>query len=136
MYPFNLNICNEVNLYKLDDGRYQPIKRGPIDPIMIGHKYVLVKKDIAEYFKSLDIERVTYEPAIIWDRSTDTEHKDFVRLLINHHFDTGQIDDIDISGKQFLLMDNNYVFVTPQLKSKLEHSEYGFKFSEGMTNFG
>jgi len=136
MYPFNLNICNEVNLYKLDDGRYQPIKRGPIEPIMIGHKYVLVKEDIAEYFRSLDIERVTYEPAIIWDRSTDTEHKDFVRLLINRHFDTGQIDDIDISGKQFLLMDNNYVFVTPQLKSELEQSEYGFKFSEGMTNFG
>jgi hypothetical protein len=103
---------------------------------MIGHKYVLVKKEIAEYFKAIDVERVTYEPAIIWERSTDTEHTDYVRLLINHHFETSQIDDIDISGKQFLLMDNNYVFVTPTLNSELEQSKYDFQFSEGMTNFG
>ena len=136
MHPFHLNISNDVNLVKLDDGRYQPIRRGLIEPVMIGHKYVLVKKEIAEYFKAIDVERVTYEPAIIWERSTDTEHTDYVRLLINHHFETSQIDDIDISGKQFLLMNNNYVFVTPTLKSELEQSKYDFQFSEGMTNFG
>ena len=136
MYPFNLSVCNQVGLFKLADVRYQPIKKGPIDSIMVGHEYVLVQKDIAEYFKSLNIERVMYSPAIIWDRPSNVEYDGYVELLVNHHFCQDQINDLDIDGRQFLIMNNEYLFVTPELKNILECSDFGFEFTEGLSYFG
>jgi len=136
MYPYSLEIENEVDLFHLSDGRYQLIKSGKISPIMSGFKYLLVEDEIASYLQSLEIERVTYSPAIIWDRKNDIEHKNYQSMNINHHFESGEISDIDLTGKQFLLMGNRYPFVTPELKSTLENSPYNFKFSHGLSNFG
>ncbi|WMS87059.1 hypothetical protein [Pleionea litopenaei] len=136
MYPFNLSITNNVGLYKLKDGRYQTTKRGQVDPIMVGYEYVLVQKEIADYFESLNIERVSFVPTIIWDRPNDKEYSDYVRLDVNHHFTEDDINDLDLDGKQFLLMNKEYLFVSPELKVELESSRYGFRFTEGLSFFG
>jgi hypothetical protein len=135
MYPYLIRIKNKTALYKLKDGRYQTIKKGDIYPIMVGYLYVLVENKIAEYFQSLDIERVTFKPAIIWERSADIEYSNYQEMILDHHFYSSQINDIDLDGMQFLLMDNQWLFVTPKLKSVLSSSGLKLEFSEGLNGF-
>jgi len=56
-------------------------------------------------------------------------------VVINQHFDSDQINDIDLDGKRFLVMDKRYLFVSPELKLILEKSKHRFVFSEGLTGF-
>ena len=136
MYPYYLNICNDVDLFKLSDGKYQLIKHGRIEPLMVGHNYVIAEKELATYFLGLDIERINFEPTVIIDRGKNEEYSNYVKLVINHHFNSGQINDINLNGKQFLVMDKRYLFTSPELKSILEKSQYQFVFTEGLTGFG
>jgi len=78
MNPYYLNICNNVDLFRLSDGKYQLIKQGKVEPLMVGHNYVIAEKDLADYFKSVDIERVSFEPTTIIDRSSNEECSDYL----------------------------------------------------------
>ncbi|MFT4906919.1 MAG: hypothetical protein ACI978_000994 [Oleispira sp.] len=141
MNLYHFEIENSVDLYQLNDGRFQIIKKGVLAPIMIGYKYILVEKDIATYFMGLGIDRVSFEPAIVWDRKSDSENIDYVSMRVNHHFDTtdigdiGDIGDIDCSGTQFLIYDNQQLFVSCELKVELEKLPYKFTFTEGFSHF-
>ena len=135
MYPYHINVSNETGLYLLKDGRYQTTQKGEISPIMIGFGYILVDNRIAKYFQSLEVERVTFKPAIIWVRSSDIEHSNYKEMVVNHHFDSSQINDINIDGLQFLLMHNQFLFASPDLKSELESSGIALQFSEGLSEF-
>lgn len=139
MSIYHLEISSEaygIKLFLLKDGRYQKITKGALEPVLVGVKYILIKKEIAEYFESLDIDRVSFKPAIIYDRSDESENTDYVRMIVNHHFDTTEFNDIDTSGKQFLLFNNEYLFVTTELKDILEKSNFGFEFRYGFSYFG
>jgi len=135
MYPYHIYVENEVDLYQLDDGRYQTLKKGDISPIMIGYKYVLVENKVVEYFQNLEIERVTYKPATIWSRRTDAENSNYQEMIVHHHFESSQINDVDLDGRKFLLMDDRYLFSSPELKSVLSGSDLGLEFSEGLSHF-
>ena len=135
MNLYHFEIENSVDLYQLNDGRFQIIRKGVLAPMMIGYKYILVEKDIATYFMELGIDRVRFEPAIVWDRKSDSENIDYVSIRVNHHFDTTEIGDIDCSGTQFLLYDNQQLFVSSELKAELEKSPYKFTFTEGFSHF-
>ncbi|MEE8058423.1 MAG: hypothetical protein V3T17_11400 [Pseudomonadales bacterium] len=102
---------------------------------MVGFKYVVVEAEIAAYLWGLELERVSYKPATIWDRNSGTEHANYEQIIVNHHFESGQINDTDIDGKQLLLMENRYLFASPELKVDLEKSVFNFKFSAGLENF-
>ena len=136
MYPYHLEINNQTDLYQLNDGRFQLIKPGPIAPVMVGFKYILVKHSIAVYLKALDIDRVKFNPAIIWHRKEDIEDLSYTQIEVNHHFDSQNMNALNLDGSKFLLMDNRYLFVTPELKTKLETSPLNWTFSEGFSNFG
>lgn len=136
MLPFHINVENDVGLFQLKDGRFQPTQKGALSQIMVGFKYVLVENKIAHYFQSLNIERVTFKPAIIWERTIDTEHKNYQQMCINHHFDYSMARDINLEGKQFLLMDNRYLFASPELAKVLLSSDLGFSLREGFSEFG
>ncbi|TQV72927.1 hypothetical protein FLL45_15795 [Aliikangiella marina] len=84
----------------------------------------------------MDIERVSYEPTTIIDRSSNEEYSNYVKMVITQHFDSDQINDIDLDGSRFLVMDKRYLFVSPELKSILEKSKYQFVFTKGLTGFG
>jgi hypothetical protein len=135
MYPYYIEISNEAGLYKLKDGRFQIIKKGDLSPLMVGYKYILVEHKIAEYFQSLEVERVTFKPAIIWNRRSDIEYSNYQEMVVHHQFESLQIHDIDIDGKQFLLMNNRHLFASPELKSVLINSSLEFKFSKGLSSF-
>ena len=103
---------------------------------MVGFNYVVVEVGIAERLRNLAVGRVGFRPAKIWDRANDIEYSNYEQVIINHHFESAQINDIDLDGKQLLLMDSRYLFVTPELKSELEASKCRFNFSKGLTRFG
>lgn len=135
MYPYHIEIKNEVDLYQLNDGRFQLINPGEISQIMSGYKYLLVENELADYLKSLEIDRVTFEPATVWDRRNDKEYRNYQKVIVNHHFTSSDINDIDLSGRQLLLMDNKYLFASPELKKVLQESPFSISFSKGLSNF-
>lgn len=104
MYPFHLNISNDGFLYELADGKFQLMSGAVAEEIMIGHGYILIKNEIAKKLENLDIERIKFRPAILFDRGEMKEYKTHSVMVVSHHFDSDQIKDINIDGKQFLLM--------------------------------
>ncbi|MFN3014559.1 hypothetical protein ACK1CN_01345 [Vibrio coralliilyticus] len=136
MQAYHVEITNQTNLNQLNDGRFQMIKQGRLDPVMVGYKYVLVKNTIAEILKKLDIQGVTFKPATIWNRKEDIEDHSYTQLEVNQHFDSANTNDLDLSGLQFLVMDNRYLFVSPELMLKLGNSGIKWAFSKGFSNFG
>jgi len=85
MYPYSLAFESDTFLIELPDGRFQLMWEREIEPILIGHHYILVEKDIADKFAFLGAERFTTEAAIIWNRQEDIEYLDHVKMVVNHH---------------------------------------------------
>ncbi len=136
MNPYHITVeDNTVELYQLSDGRFQITKSGEFGDLLVGNNYVLVEKELGKYFKTIDIERVSYKNAIIWNRKTNTEYKNYIQIIVNHNFESGDINNLNIENKQFLLMSNCYLFVSPALKQVLEKSEFKFKYTEGLSQF-
>ncbi len=135
MYPFLLEVSNSTGLYQLKDGRYQTIKDGEPDPMMIGHGYILVTTDMAEKLQAIGVENISFEPAVIWDRQYDIEYSNYQLMSVHRHFDHSHFPDVDLDGKCFLVMDNHHLFATPELKQTLETAGFGFEFSEGLSRF-
>ena len=136
MYPYHVEISNQIGLYQLHDGRFQLIKQGPLEPVMIGYKYILLKNSIADQLKVLDIDRIKFKPAIIFNRKEETEDDSYTQMEVNHHFEPGSIHDLNLDGLQFLLLDHRYLFVTPDLKICIEALGINWEFSKGLSNFG
>jgi hypothetical protein len=137
MLPFFVH-TDEIapRLYELSDGRFQIVEKGELTPFMSGYGYVLVRPDLAEFLEQLEIERVTIEDAIVWDRASNTECKTYKRLRLNHHFTSDQIKDINVEGIKLLVMDNELVFASPMLTASLKKSHFTYlKFSEGLDGF-
>ena len=135
MYPYYLTFQSDTFLIELSDGRFQLMGAREIEPVLIGHKYILIEKEIADKFIDLGADRFTTESVIIWNRQEDIEYFGHVKMMVNHHFEADQINDIDLDGKQFLLMENKYLFVSPELKSVLETQFPKFEFTEGLSHF-
>lgn len=137
MLPFYLH-TNEIapRLYELSDGRLQIVEKGELTPFMSGYGYILVRPDLAEFLEQLEIERVTIEDAIVWDRASNTEYRSYKRLRLNHHFTSDQIKDINVEGISLLVMSNEFVFASPMLTANLKKSHFTYlKFSEGLDGF-
>jgi hypothetical protein len=135
--PFFMS-CNlpSVGLYHLDDGRFQLIKDGPIAPFMYGPDYFLITRELANLLEELDIPRVHFEPAVIWDRGINQEHRTHVRLVVSQWFSVDQIKDLDLDGYRLLTLGDEYLFVSPTLKEKLDASDFKYLcFSEGLSEF-
>ena len=136
MYPYFVETDDvPVGLYQLKDGRFQLIQKGKLGPFMSGYTYLLVENELAQFLESLNIERATFKDTVIWDRKNDKEHHSHKKVLCQH-FNSDQINDINLDGDRILMMDNEYIFVSPTLKDKLENSKYNYlKFSEGLSKF-
>ncbi len=139
MLPFALDSKLDVlDLYELEsDGRFQLIRVGALGPVMIGYNYILFATTLAEQLCSFDLEGIRFETAVIWDRTQDIEHSGYQQAHISNHFSFDQINDVNLDGLRFFVMDNRYLFASPSLKLILE-SEFSnhFNFTDGLSNFG
>lgn len=137
MLPFHIFIKKgNPRLYQLDDGRFQIIEKGNLEPFMSGYGYVLVERGLADFLEQLNAERVSFKDAIVWDRASNTEYTTYRQILINQHFSHDQIQDLNVDGIRMLMMGNEYPFASPLLKQELENSRFSYlKFSEGLNGF-
>jgi len=137
MLPFHLG-CTDFSslLFELSDGRFQFISDSVVAPLMTGHQYVLVENNLAKFLEELELDQVSFRPAVIWNRRLDEELHTHKRLVAGKTFFSDQISELDLTGKQLYLMQDEYIFVSPELKDVLEAQ--GFErlhFSEGMSEF-
>jgi len=68
----------------------------------------------------IDLEGLRFEPVILWNRKADIEYTEYHRAFISDHFSTDQINDLELDGLKFFVMNNNDLFASPDLKEILE----------------
>ena len=135
--PFHI-FCElpAVRVYELDDGRFQLIDSGPISPFLAGYRYLLVEQSLATFLATLGIERVRHEPAVLFNRGTGKELHTHIRLHVSQFFNQNQLLDLPLDGLRLLTMDDQYYFVSPELKARLEVSSFRYlRFTEGLSGF-
>ena len=137
LLPFHIfSSVPAVGLYQLQDGRFQLIKDGPVAPFMAGPGYLLVETALAEFFQSLGLERVKYEPAVVWNRVTDVESHDYVSMAVGQWFSQDQVWDLNLEGDRLLVLADQYSFGSPSLKALLGNACFPYlQFSEGLSGF-
>jgi hypothetical protein len=125
-----------VRVYELNDGRFQLIDPEPVSPFLAGYRYLLVERNLATFLATLEIERVCYEPAVLFNRGTGEELHTHVRLHVGQSFNQSQLLDLPLDGLRLLTMDDQYYFVSPALKAELEGSPFRYlRFTEGLSGF-
>jgi hypothetical protein len=130
--------CSEMsaNLYPLKDGKFQIITQGKLVPLMVGYNYALVEKTFAEYLEQLDLPQLDIKDAIIYNPADKKEIRTYSQLKTGQHFSADMLGDIGLDGERIFLMNNSYLFVSEQLKRRLEDSEFQYlRFSEGLSEF-
>jgi hypothetical protein len=135
--PFFLSCSTPaIKLYELADGRFQLVQHGPVAPLMTGYRYLLVETRLAEFLQTLPIERVRYEPAVLFNRGTGEESRTHWRVHVSQYFGPPDLRDMALDGMRILTMSDEYFFVTAELKSALEASPFRYlRFSEGFSDF-
>jgi len=124
-------------LFELADGRFQRIDKTPVSPFMAGYGYLLVEKALAVFLEGLDIERVRFEPAVLWDRGSGEILHTHARLHVGQFFTIDQINDLPLDGLRLLTLGDENYFASSELKSCLEASPFCYlQFSEGLSEFG
>ena len=135
--PFFVSCRNSgAALFELSDGRFQKIEVGALAPWCAGYGYLLVEWTLAEFLKAAEIERVRFEPAIVFDPSTHEEDRTLVRVHIGQFFTSDQIRDLPLDGNRLLTMGDSYVFVSSALKTRLDDAGFDYlQFTEGLSGF-
>lgn len=137
MLPYHLG-CAKLGspLYELADGRFQFIADSIVAPIMTGHQYALINSRLAEFLETLDLDQVRFEPAVIWNRQLGKEIHTHKRLISEKSISYEQIDELDLTGKQLYVMEDEYLFVSLELKDALVAQDFEhLQFSEGLSGF-
>ena len=137
MLPYHVE-CSTENclLYELEDGRFQIMTGQVSAPLIVGFRFVLANEELVSFLKSLEIARVAYETAVIWDSRRRRELTTHYRLRVGQYFEAGQISDLDLDGHRMLVMGDSALFVSPSLKRALENAKFDFlRFSEGLSRF-
>jgi len=135
--PYHVS-CLESHplLYRLADGRFQIMGDGNLAPLMIGHEYVLVEAELAEYLSILDLPCVEIIDAVIFDPRRKREIRPHKQLQIGQRFSSDMIRDINLDGERLLIMDDACLFASPLLKQRLEVSAFQYlRFSEALNEF-
>src|ERR1700712_4850738 len=125
-----------AGLFELSDGRFQKIEAGALAPWCHGYGYLLVERTLADFLMAAEIERVRFEPAIVFDPSTDEEYRSLVRVRVGQFFMSVQIRDLSLDGNRLLTMGDSHVFVSPTLKTRLDTAGFNYlEFSDGLSRF-
>jgi len=138
MLPFSIESREpSVRLYELNDGRFQLLDSGSVGAFLAGFGYLLVELELAKFLRENDVERIVLEDAVLFDRPTGQEFRTHMRVRVRQYFTPEQINDLDLSGLRLLTMNDEYYFVSPDLKERLEQSSFDYLcFKSGLEGFG
>ena len=123
-------------LFELADGRFHILQSGTLSPFMAGYGYLLVEQEFAEFLQQIEVERIAVEPAVLYSPVTGEEFHSHVRIRVSQFFSANDISDLNLSGLRILTLNDEYYFVSPDLKDALEARSFGYlSFSEGLSEF-
>jgi hypothetical protein len=137
MLPFLISsTIHSVRLFELDDGRFQLLEAGAIGPFLGGPGYLLVERNLGSFLVQQGVEQITCEDAVLFDRPSGGEFRTHVRIRVGQYFTADQICDLDLTGPRLLTMNDEYYFVSPELRDLLQQTPFTYlTFSEGLTGF-
>ncbi|MES2298651.1 MAG: hypothetical protein V4582_16520 [Pseudomonadota bacterium] len=95
-----------ARVYELDDGRFQFIEKGESGPFMAGYQSLLVENALASFLRTLELDRVKFEPAVLFDRITGNELNTHTRIRVGQLFQMDQMLDIALDGPRLLTLNN------------------------------
>ena len=135
--PFHVFCEAEApSLFERSDGTFQRMEQGKLPPFIAGHRYLLVESSLAQFLQALQVERVSFEPAVIFDPSSGETCRSHTRVRIGQLFHVSEVRDLALDGCRLLTLNDRYPFVSPALKAKLEHGPFPYlQFSEGLSSF-
>lgn len=135
--PFLMS-CEEPSptLFELGDGRFQIMEQVPVPPFIAGYRYLLVEQRLAIHLQDLQVERVKFEPAVLFNPVSGEEQRTHTRLFVSQFFRSNELSDLSVEGLRLLTLNDQYYFVSPALKSQLEGGAFPYlRFSEGLSEF-
>ena len=133
LYRVNCTIEGD-DLYALKDGRFQFLRSSETAPLMGGFNsdgmhHVLAENKLAGFLQSLDLDQVTFQPAVLWNRKADEEVHTHTLISIGRCLEASQIEDIELDGYQLCFLHSNRysgINVSSSLKDALENE--GFEY--------
>lgn len=103
---------------------------------MAGYGYLLVEQAFADFLQKIDVERVTFEPAVLYSPVTGEEFHSHVRIRVSQFFRANDLPNLNLTGLRMLTLNDQYYFASLDLKEALEVRSFGYlSFSEGLSEF-
>lgn len=123
-------------LFEISNGRFQLLEQLPVPPLVAGYGYLLVEQRLAFRLQELEVERVKFEQAVLFNPASGEEQRTHTRLRVNQFLRAGDLRDVSLDGLRLLTLNDQYYFVSPALKVVLEKGEFPYlRFSEGLSEF-
>ena len=134
--PFLVS-CEIVNpwFYEVGSGRFEKVHGSDVPPFIPGFQFLLVVNELADFLRSLGLEGVRFEAALLYDPRTGAEARTHTCLRVPGSLVSGDVGDLS-HGHRMLATDDQRYFVSPAVKEALE--THGFKylrFSEGFSDY-
>jgi len=122
----------EVGLVKLKSGEFQFIYEGEFKPILSGHKWILIKSNVAKILNGNAPEQVKSRPVKIFRKATGEEWLDYCELEIKNEIEYSKYSQMECKGIEVFQMMNEIIFVSPELKETIEDRlcEEGIKMKQ------
>lgn len=103
---------------------------------MTGYQALLVENELADFLRSLGLDRVKFEPVVLFNRATGEEQSSHTRIHVGQLFREDQILGMELDGPRLLTLNDEYYFASPELKKLLEQSPFSYlSFTEGLSGF-
>lgn len=137
MLPFFIDSrISPVRLFELDDGRFQLLDAAEVSPFLPGYGYLLVEKRLSEFLVEHGVVRIVCQDVVLFDRPSGKEFRSHARIRVKQYFTPEEINDLDLTGLRLLTMNDEYYFVSKELKELLELARFDYlRFSEGLDGF-
>ena len=113
-------------LFELADGRFHILQNGALPPFMAGYGYLLVEQAFAEFLQQIEVERIAFEPAVLYSPVTGEEFHSHVRVRVSQFFRANDLPDLNLTGLRMLALNDQYYFASPDLKEALEARSFGY----------
>jgi len=134
--PFQVS-CERVNpwFYEVGSGRFEQVHGSDIPPFIPGFQFLLVVNELADFLRTLSLEGVRFEDAVLYDPRTGAEARTHTCLRVPGSLGGGDIRNLS-DGYRMVATDDQHYFVSPALKEALMANGFEYlRFSEGFSDF-
>lgn len=140
-FPFwrleNRNL-NVFRLYKCSDEFYRTIVQGRLPVILESPLFVIVNEQLKLFLEKFVPDQIQFTAISIYDRPTDANIDGFYKVADAVWVTLDNISSMNHSGdKVWIVADYGFLFVSQELKNKMEHAELpGLFYSPGFSLIG